>query len=237
MKKVAVIGAGGFLGKQISKVFMLSNEFEVTEVFRNNYEAEKQKQDEYDLIVHSAMPSKRWWAANNPMGDFDATVRLTADILYNWKFKKLALISSISARIQTSHSYGRHKHVAEVLVLDHSENNLVFRLGGLYGEGLDKGVIYDMIEGNEVFMTSKSSFNYIDVATASQLIYAQIEKKGIIEVGAKDAISIGTIAEQFGLNVNFGTRLEEQFTENPQLNYPSAKEVLKFIQQIIDSKQ
>lgn len=236
MKKIAIIGANGFVGKAITNVFKNSGEYEVFEVTRENYDESKNKKIDFDYIIHSAMPSKRWWAANNPLADFDATVRLTADILYNWKFKKLLLVSSVSARLQTSHPYGCHKHVAEVLTLDYSSENVVFRLGGLFGNGLDKGVIFDMIEGNEVFMTEDSAFNYINITDAAELIKENIESYGIIDIGAKDIISIGEIASYFGLKVNFGNRKEYQFTENPKKHYPQAKEVLKFVEQIIENK-
>lgn len=225
-KKIALIGASGFVGKTLAKVLQ-NTQHEVAIVTRANYE--EFKQGEYDIIIHSAMPSKRWWAANNPLDDFDATVRLTADILYHWKFGKMVLISSVSARLQTNHPYGRHKHVAEVLVLDHNPNHLVFRLGGLYGEGLDKGVIFDMMNGNEVFMTEDSAFNYIDTLKASELIVDRLEKKGIIDIGAKDSISIGKIANHFGWKVKFGNRYEFQNTENPDADYPDADEVLNYI--------
>jgi nucleoside-diphosphate-sugar epimerase len=237
MKKIAIIGANGFVGKMLFDVFMETGKYDITTVTRNNYETVKAQNISFDLIIHSAMPSKRWWAANNPLDDFDATVRLTADILYHWKFKKIVLVSSVSARMQTSHPYGRHKHVAEVLVSDYNQDNLIFRLGGLYGQGLDKGVIFDMIEGNEVFMSKDSAFNYIDTKKATQLMLDNIEEKGIVDIGAKDTITIGDIATHFNLNVSFGNRKEFQFTEKPKENFPEAKEVLTFVQQIIANKK
>jgi nucleoside-diphosphate-sugar epimerase len=236
MNKVAIIGANGFVGKAITKAFLQSGENDVVQVVSDNYELIKEQQTKFDIIIHSAMPSKRWWAANNPIEDFDATVRLTADILYNWKFKKIALISSVSARLQTNHPYGRHKHLAEVLVSDHSSENVIFRLGGLFGEGLDKGVIFDMIEGNEVFMTSESAFNYIDTETASKLILKYIHDIGIIEIGAKNTISIGEIAQYFDLKVQFGNRIEYQSTEYPKSDFPDAKEIIPYIHNLISKK-
>lgn len=236
MNKVAIIGADGFVGKALTNVFIQSEQYEVFQVVRNNYESIKAQKKKFDLIIHSAMPSKRWWAANNQLKDFDASVRLTADILYNWEFNKIALISSVSARLQTSHPYGRHKHLAEVLVSDHSAENVVFRLGGLYGEGLEKGVIFDMINGNEVFMTSDSEFNYIDTEVASKLIFKYINENGIIDIGAKDTISIGEIAEYFNLKVQFGHRREFQSTQYPKSDYPDAKNIISYIQKIISNK-
>jgi nucleoside-diphosphate-sugar epimerase len=222
MERIAVIGANGFVGKALVKVLEKSGKFQIQKVTRENYEDEKLAANEYDIIIHTAMPSKRWWAANNPLADFDATVRITADILYNWKYKKLVLISSVSARAQSNHPYGRHKHVAEVLVHDHSSDHLIFRLGGLYGDGLDKGVIFDMINGNEIFMSGNSAFNYIDVYKAAELIVKRLHQKGQIDIGAKDTITIKAIAEHFNFNVQFGEREEYQNTENPDEDFPEA---------------
>jgi nucleoside-diphosphate-sugar epimerase len=237
MNKVAIIGANGFVGKALTKVFLKSGKYDIVKVISDNYESIKAQKIKFDLIIHSAMPSKRWWAANNPLEDFDATVRLTAEILYNWDFKKIALISSVSARLQTDHPYGRHKHLAEILVSNQSRENIVFRLGGLFGKGLDKGVIFDMIEGNEVFMTSDSAFNYIDTEVASELILKYIDKKGTLEIGAKNTISIGKIAQYFNLKVQFGNRREHQSTENPKSDFPDANEIIPYIQKIITNKK
>jgi hypothetical protein len=64
-----------------------------------------------------------------------------------------------------------------------------------------------------------------------------IEEKGILDIGAKDTITIGDIATHFNLNVSFGNRKEFQFTEKPKDNFPEAKEVLTFVQQIIENKK
>lgn len=234
-QKIAVIGASGFVGTALIKALKEKGNYDIVPVVRSNYE--QLKQDKYDLIIHSAMPSKRWWALNNPLDDFDATVRLTADIIYNWNYDKIALISSVSARVQREHPYGRHKYLAEELLLNTNPENLVFRLGGLYGEGLDKGVIFDMINGNQVFMTADSAFNYINTLTAAQLIIDQLDKSGIVDIGAKNIISIGEIAEYFNLDVEFGQRKEVQDTQNPGDDYPDAREVLDFIEKLGIVKQ
>lgn len=221
--KIALIGYKGFVGRALFK------ELDVIGVDRDNYE--KKKKDWYDMVINSAMPSKRFWAWNNPWDDFKATVELTADIFYNWKFEKLIQISTVSARCQLNHPYGVNKAAAEIIVLSR-KNNLVIRLGALFGEGLDKGVIFDMLNGKEVFVAKESRYNYISTAKAAEIISKKINEFGIIEVGAKDTISLKEISDYFKLNVNFRERFEEQFTENPDEDYPEAKEVLEFIEKM-----
>ncbi|MEX0811995.1 MAG: NAD(P)-dependent oxidoreductase [Chitinophagales bacterium] len=230
INKIAVIGAAGFVGSALMKALKEKGRYNVVPVVRNDYE--QLKQDQYDLIIHTAMPSRRWWALNNPLDDFEASVGLTADIAYTWNYNKIALISSVSARVQREHPYGRHKHLAEELLLNAGDENLIFRLGGLYGEGLDKGVIFDMINGNQVFMTADSAFNYIDTYVAAKLMVDRLDKKGIVDIGAKNIISIGEIAEHFKLDVDFGDRKEFQDTQNPDEAYPDAREVLDYIEKL-----
>lgn len=229
-KRLALIGASGFVGSALKKALTEQAEYEIIPVTRKDYE--NHKNEKFDLVIHTAMPSRRWWALNNPLEDFEASVGLTADIVYNWNYEKLVIISSVSARVQRDHPYGRHKHLAELLALDTNPNNLVFRLGGLYGEGLDKGVIFDMINGNQVFMTKDSAFNYIDTYEASRLIVKRLNRTGIIDIGAKDIISIGEIADHFNLEVDFGDRKELQDTQSPEEDYPMAGEVLDYIENL-----
>ena len=229
-KRLALIGASGFVGSALKKAINEQGEYEIISVTRKNYE--NYKNEKFDLVIHSAMPSKRWWALNNPLEDFKASVGLTADIVYNWDYDKLVIISSVSARVQRDHPYGRHKHLAELLALDANPNNLVFRLGGLYGEGLDKGVIFDMINGNQVFMTKDSAFNYIDTYKASELIVKRLDRTGIVDIGARDIITIGEIAEHFNLDVDYGDRKELQDTQNPEDDYPKAEDVITYIEKL-----
>ena len=81
-------------------------------------------------------------------------------------------------------------------------------------------------------MAKESRYNYISTAKAAEIISKKINEFGIIEVGAKDTISLKEISDYFKLNVNFRERFEEQFTENPDEDYPEAKEVLEFIEKM-----
>ena len=94
MKKIAIIGSNGFVGKALVRTAKNFN-FEVTCVTRENFSEHKNKS--YDCVINSAMPSKRFWSLNNPIEDIKETVVKTADIFYNWHYDKFVQISSISA--------------------------------------------------------------------------------------------------------------------------------------------
>ena len=183
---IALIGCDGFVGSAISR-YLKINEVSFHGINRLNYNHYQSKQS--DFIINTAMPSKRYWAKNNPLEDFQASVGLTADIFYNWNYKKIIQISSVSARCQINHPYGINKRCAEELVLK-NQNNLVLRLGAMYGKGLDKGSLFDILNGNPVYVHCDSKYNFLDVDLAAQYIFGHIQSLGVIEIGAKDEISL-----------------------------------------------
>ena len=224
--KIAVIGCHGFVGSAICR-YLESNDKSYYGVNRSNFN--ELCSDNYDIIINSAMPSKRYWAKNNPLDDFQATVGLTADIFYNWNYDKIIQISSVSARCQLDQPYGINKRCAEELVLK-NKKNLVLRLGAIYGKGLEKGALFDILNGNPVYVDGKSKYNFLDVDLAAQYIYELRKSSGIIEVGAKDEISLNEIAETFKKEVSFSGSIEFQNTISPDPSYPSSFEVISFLE-------
>lgn len=232
-ERIALLGYRGFVGKKIFTKLMEAG-YEVIGISKETYQ--NFRDEPFDIVINAATPSKRYWALQNPIEDFEATVRLTADIVYNWKWKKLVQISTVSARCQLDHPYGINKLCAEVLVLNSSKNNLVFRLGALFGDGLNKGVIFDMINQNPIYLTSDSKYNFISTDEAAEIIVKNLDKNGVIEAGARDQISLQEISTKFNMNTQFGDRYESQFTLNPEQNYPKAEKVFAFITKIIGEK-
>ena len=96
------------------------------------------------------MPSKRFWAKNNPELDYEETVNKTNFFIKNYNYKKFIHISSVSARCQLHTVYGANKKKSEDIVSKNSKN-LILRLGPLYGKDLKKGVLVDMLESKTVF--------------------------------------------------------------------------------------
>ena len=92
LKKIGIIGACGFLGKTLHKV---SNDFnfEVIPITRENFD--NHKDIKFDFLINSAMPSKKFLASENPYLDFQKSVGLTADLVYNWNYEHFIQISTI----------------------------------------------------------------------------------------------------------------------------------------------
>jgi ATP-dependent helicase/nuclease subunit B len=138
--KIAIIGAKGYVGTALCKAVNALKTHQVLEITRDNYLAHQN--EDYDIVINSAMPSGRFWAKNHPQKDFVETVQKTADLVYGWKYKKFIQISTVSARCQLDTVYGRHKLSAEKLC--EFGENLIVRLGALYSSNMQKGALADL---------------------------------------------------------------------------------------------
>lgn len=225
MPSVAVIGSKGYVGSAVYQELLHSLKYTVVGVTRENY-VDIKKQD-FDIIINCAMPSARFWAKNNPENDFVETVKKTSDLLYEWNFRKFIQISSVSARCQLDTVYGRHKAAAECLC--NFGNNLIVRLGALYGENMKKGVLVDMLEGKKVFVNKESRYSFISVSFCASWLVSNLDRQGMVELGGKNAVTLDSIAKYMSANVEFCGEINHQDIENTEENYPEATNVFDFI--------
>lgn len=222
---IAVIGSGGYVGSALYATLTQSTEHTIVGVTRDTYE--ETRGETFDIVVNCAMPSGRFWAKNNPEKDFEETVKRTADLVYRWKSKKMIQLSTVSARCQLDTVYGRHKAAAEKLC--NFGENLVIRLGALYSEGMQKGVLVDMLEGKTVYVDGKSRYSFISVDFCTHWISSNLHRSGVVELGGKNAIPLQDVARHMGREVVFDGQLNHQDIESAELNLPDAADVLAFL--------
>lgn len=232
MKRIALIGAKGHIGSVLFKELCKDTSLQAEAVTRKNYHY--WKKHNFDIVINAAMPSARFWAENNPHKDFVETVRKTADIVYDWRYKKIIQISTISARTEQDRIYGRHKAAAEMIC--NFGENLIVRLTALYADTLNKGALIDIINGNKVYVSEKSRYSFASLSFVCKWIAQNLDKKGIREVGAKNAISLDEIVKHLQLSVAFEGRIDIQEVQNPLPDFPDAKEVLSYLDKKMKKK-
>tara|TARA_B100000965_G_scaffold24518_1_gene18399 strand:+ start:321 stop:1007 length:687 start_codon:yes stop_codon:yes gene_type:complete len=226
LKLIALIGSNGFVGKSIKKYILNDKDLLVTCVTRENYEKAKNEK-EYDILINAAMPSKRFWAKQNPYKDFIETVEKTFKIVNDWKSSKIIQISSISARSQLNTTYGRHKAAAEKL-LD-KQNNLILRLGPMYGQSLNKGVLIDMKNNAPVYVSEESLYSFAPVDWVGNWIYQNMHLTGILDVGGKNAIKLYEVAQRIGSESKFTGPIDNQIITKGIKDAPNSRDVIDFI--------
>ncbi|MCL5071163.1 MAG: NAD(P)-dependent oxidoreductase [Actinobacteria bacterium] len=222
---MALFGAGGFVGKSLFSALSKTGKYHVVPITRENYSSSIGKF--YNIIINSAMPAARFWAKNNPAKDFQESVQKTANILYGCTFDKFVQISTVSARCQLDTVYGRHKLATEDLC--NYGNNLIIRLSSMFGSGLKKGVLIDMLKGQKVFIDGESRYSFASVDFVGNYIASHLDLRGIVEVGSFNTVRMIDIANYLHKAIEFEGPLEVQEIQNPDKEFPDAKELFKFL--------
>jgi nucleoside-diphosphate-sugar epimerase len=221
--RVAVVGAAGFFGAALTRA-LSTQQHDVTAVTRGNYT--QAQSDAYDVVINTAMPSKRFWARHHPDLDFVETVGKTAALLYGWKFSRFVQISSVSARCERDTVYGRHKATAEVLC--ERTDALVVRLTALYGAAMTKGSIVDIVSNSPVYVDGESRYAFTPVDFAAEWVATHLDRTGLVEVGARDTVSLREVAHALDRNITFSGARENQVVMSPDPTWPSAHDVIPF---------
>jgi nucleoside-diphosphate-sugar epimerase len=157
----ALIGYTGFVGRN------LLNQKSYDYLY-NSKNIEKIIDKKFDLIVCAGISSLKWKANIEPKRDFDS-IKILMNNLENVRTKKFVLISTIDVYSNPNKvnedtpihksklsPYGRHRRIFEEFVEDHF-NSTIIRLPGLFGKGLKKNVICDLINENRVEMIHPDS--------------------------------------------------------------------------------
>lgn len=174
----ALIGHTGFVGGTLLR----QRRFEA---LYNSKNIEQIAGRRFDLIVCAGAPAEKWKANQNPEADWQSLERL-CDALRQADTKRLVLISTVDVYGKPfcvteddpptdATPYGAHRHRLEQLLAERFPT-LIVRLPGLYGAGLKKNAIYDLLHDNHVErIDSRGVFQFYgldrlwsDIATADR---------------------------------------------------------------------
>lgn len=148
----ALIGYTGFVGSNI----LSQRTFDLLYNSANIAEIRGQK---FKLVVCAGAPGLKWKANQNPEADL-ANIRMLMDNLSSISCAKFVLISTIDVfpqpllgydenfKIEENKltAYGRHRHMLEEMAKQKFDS-LVIRLPGIFGNGIKKNAIYDLMRG------------------------------------------------------------------------------------------
>jgi nucleoside-diphosphate-sugar epimerase len=159
--RAALIGASGFVGGNLPRDLF-------QDLFRST-NIEEIKGRSYDLVVCAGAPAAKWKANQDPEGDL-ANLKRLMDCVSHVKAEYFLLISTVDVyhtpagvdestpiEPEKTHAYGRHRYYLETFVRDKFPSNSIVRLPGLFGNGLKKNVIYDLIHTNALHLQHAES--------------------------------------------------------------------------------
>jgi len=224
-----VVGAKGYVGAALSSHLERNSKYEMVRVTRSDYR-DKRNQS-FDIVINCAMPSKRFWAKKNPYDDFVETMQKTADLFYGWRFKRFVHVSTVSARCELDSVYGRHKAAAEKICT--REGSLIVRLGPMYSKDLAKGVLMDMLQDRQVFVSGETRYCFAPLDFIAAWIATHLDRVGVVEVGAKNTVRLQEIADHLGKRIVFEGPTQHQEIQNPEPDFPDAKGVFSYLDGMI----
>lgn len=218
MKK-ALIGHTGFVGSNLSRDGDYSAYFNSTNI------AEIEG-NEYDLIVCAGISAVKWKANKCPESDWEGIEKLLKP-LSKAKSERFILISTIDVYAKhvgvdettaidqvENHPYGTHRLRVEKYVEERFAKSHIIRLPGLFGPGLKKNVIYDLLHNNCLEMINLNScFQYYDVRRLEDDMQSVIKAGLKIVNFSSEPISNMTIIDRFFPKKRFGA------TPSPTANY------------------
>lgn len=151
----ALIGHTGFVGSSLAR----RQPFDLC-INRGNLDTLRGR--ELDYVVCAGLPAAKWIANRDPAAD-RANMLLLLDTLATVRAARFVLISTVDVYPQTqdcdeatdpsqapNHAYGRHRLEFEHAVRARFPQGCVLRLPALFGTGLRKNVIFDLLHGNQL---------------------------------------------------------------------------------------
>lgn len=154
MMRTALVGWSGLVGGNLLAQARFDHQFRSTDI-------SELPNNSYDLLVCAGAPAEKWKANQDPEGDL-ARLAPLFEALRRVQAKKVVLISTIDVfakpvdvtedsptQSDIASVYGKHRALLENLVRERFDATIL-RLPGLFGPGLKKNVIFDLLHHNQV---------------------------------------------------------------------------------------
>ena len=209
--KTALIGYTGFVGSNIYR------QAQFDEVYNSkNFNDIKGKT--FDLVICAGVPAVKWWANKNPDEDL-AILESLVEIYKSVNAKRFVLISTVDVYptpinvtektvidLKMVCPYGKHRLMLEQSLQGCFDSFHVLRLPGLFGKGLKKNILFDMICGNILEKINlESSFQWYPLSRIWQDIQTAINSDVTLVNLAVEPVSSRLIKETFFSELDVGS--------------------------------
>ncbi|WP_249043414.1 NAD-dependent epimerase/dehydratase family protein [Paenibacillus faecis] len=252
MDKRCLLGYTGYVGTTLLAQTKFDDLY-------NSKNIEKIRGKEYDLIICAAAPAVKWKANQAPIEDLDNISKLI-NSLKEVKANKFVLISTVDVYrnpanvdestvidLERTEPYGKHRFYLEQFICENFRDNLIIRLPGLFGKGLKKNFIYDIIHNNALDLTHcQSEFQFYNMTRLWGDIQIALNHKLSLVNFATEPVSAKEIAyesvgmiftnetEKLPVQYNMKSKFAHLFNPKAPEGYMSSKvEVLGEIRSFI----
>lgn len=169
-RRQALIGHTGFVGSNLDGP-IFTHRF-------NSRNIKAASGQHFDSVICAGVQAVKWWANQNPEEDWKGILPLL-DVLSEVSADRFVLISTVdvfatpkdvneATQIDTDglHPYGLHRFRVEAFVKERFKDAAqIIRLPGLFGPGLKKNIIFDLLEDRDVSgFNPNSRYQFYDLA-------------------------------------------------------------------------
>lgn len=152
----ALIGHTGFVGSTLARRGAFTD-------FFNSSNFRELRGQHFDEVVCAGISAVKWLANKEPEAD-RAKIQELLKVLSEVKTSRFTLVSTIDVYPDASQPlderselspldgqpYGRHRREVELFVTRQFEDAMIARLPALFGTGLKKNIIFDLLTGNQI---------------------------------------------------------------------------------------
>lgn len=163
--KEALIGHTGLVGSNLTAQHHFSHLY-------NSRNIDQIQANEFDLVVCAGAPGNKRLANQDPEQDKQSIQKLMT-ALSHIRTNKLVLISTIDVLhpveekyedapidLKALFPYAKHRRELELFVRERFQHALIIRLPGIFGNGLKKNPIYDMMSGNLQYVNPNARLQF-----------------------------------------------------------------------------
>lgn len=197
----ALVGSTGFIGGNLAAQARFDHLYHSANI-------ETISGREYELIVCAGAPGVKWLANREPEADRRSIERLMR-ALETATAERALLISTVDVYpsplgvdedspidATQSDAYGRHRKLLEEFSASHFPTTIV-RLPGLFGPGLKKNVVYDLLYHKRwERINSASTFQFYDLATLWKDLGCILDANIDLMNFATEPVSVDEIARE-----------------------------------------
>jgi len=160
MQYTALIGYSGFVGSNILNYLKKKNKKELLLINSKNIESLKIKK--IKKIYFCALPATKWLSNKFPTKD-EKNINRIKKVLNQINCEDFVLISTIDIHNKKEY-YGKSRLSFEKYILKKFKKAKIIRLPGLFGKGLKKNVIFDLLNNNNINNVFFSdTFQWLDI--------------------------------------------------------------------------
>lgn len=218
--RTALIGHTGFVGGNLDDQADFDDRF-------NSSNIEEIRHRHYRRVACAGAPGEKWRANENPERDA-ASLRRLADCLADAEIGRLVLVSTVDVYPEPVdvdeetpvdesglHPYGLHRRWLERFCRDRFPTTVI-RLPGLFGPGLKKNVIYDLLTDQYLDSVSPDSvYQFYDLRRLWSDVQRVLERGWPVVNFATEPVTVAALAR---------TAFGREF-ENPDAPEPARYDV------------